>query len=240
MSKAFIAGAGAHFPQASRCFDRFHVMKLYGNAIDAVRKEVVSESGSLPRGAMWVSRGNAANHSEKRLTLRQSICREHTKIGRAIAIRDYLADTWNYAGKQEADEHLKAVISWCFRCRMEPFVKLARSLKTHMEGILGYFKDYTISKRSKRSKRSTDYCSSHAAAHGDTEISPTSKQSHTGLRAALKSMDIRTQPTKCPGESKILRPSHESCITRWTRPFPHHFPIAGRELPAGLRFLDLK
>ena len=145
MSKAFIAGAGAHFPQASLCFDRFHVMKLCGNAIDAVRKEVVSESGSLPRGAMWALRGNAANLSEKRLALRQSICREHAKIDRALAIRDYLADTWNYARKQEADEHLKAVISWCARSRMEPFVKLARSLKTHMEGILGYFKNYTTS-----------------------------------------------------------------------------------------------
>jgi transposase len=145
MSKAFIAGAGEHFPKASLCFDRFHVMKLCGNAIDAVRKEVVSESGSLPRGAMWALRGNAANLSEKRLALRQSICREHAKIGRALAIRDYLADTWNYAGKQEADEHLKAVISWCARSRMEPFVKLARSLKAHMEGILGYFKNYTTS-----------------------------------------------------------------------------------------------
>lgn len=60
-------------------------------------------------------------------------------------MRPFLTDTWNYAGKQEADEHLKAVISWCARSRMEPFVKLARSLKTHMEGILGYFKNYTTS-----------------------------------------------------------------------------------------------
>ena len=44
------------------------------------------------------------------------------------------------------------------------------------------------------------YRSSHAAVHGDTEISSTSKRSHTRLRVALKSMDIRTQPTKCPRE----------------------------------------
>jgi transposase len=49
MSKAFIAGAGEHFPQASLCFDRFHVMKLCGNAIDAVRKEVVRSRGRCPR-----------------------------------------------------------------------------------------------------------------------------------------------------------------------------------------------
>ena len=28
---------------------------------------------------------------------------------------------------------------------MKPFVKLARSLRSHMEGILGYFRNYTTS-----------------------------------------------------------------------------------------------
>lgn len=56
-----------------------------------------------------------------------------------------LADTWNYATAEEARKHLKAVMGWCILSRMEPFVKLARSLKAHMEGILGYFKNYTTS-----------------------------------------------------------------------------------------------
>ena len=36
-------------------------------------------------------------------------------------------------------------MGWCSRSRLEPFVKLARSLKAHMEGLLGYFKNYTTS-----------------------------------------------------------------------------------------------
>jgi len=51
MSRAFIAGAGEHFPDASLCFERFHVMKLCGKAVDAVRKEVSQQSGGLPKGA---------------------------------------------------------------------------------------------------------------------------------------------------------------------------------------------
>ena len=145
MSRAFIAGAGEHFPDASLCFDRYHVMKLCGNAIDAVRKEVMRQPGGLPKGAMWALRGNVENLSEKRLALRQSICHEHAKIGRAMAIKDFLADTWNYATAEDARTHLKAVMGWCSRSRMEPFVKLARSLKAHMEGLLGYFKNYTTS-----------------------------------------------------------------------------------------------
>ncbi len=145
MSRAFIAGAGEHFPDASLCFDRFHVMKLCGKAIEAVRKEVVAQSGGLPKGALWALRGNEENLTEERLALRQSICQEHARIGRAMAIKDFLADTWNHATAEDASKHLKAVMSWCSRSRLEPFVKLARSLKAHLEGILGYFKNYTTS-----------------------------------------------------------------------------------------------
>lgn len=145
MSPSFIAAAGDHFPKASICFDRFHVMKLCGQAIDAVRKEVAAEAGGLPRGALWALRGNVENLKEKQVALREEICREHSRIARALSIRDYLADTWNYATEADAREHLKAVISWCARSRMKPMVKLARSLRSHMEGILGYFRNYTTS-----------------------------------------------------------------------------------------------
>ena len=145
MSRAFIAGAGEHFPEASLCFDRFHVMKLCGNAIDAVRKQVATESGGLPKGALWALRGNEENLSEKSKALRQSICQEHAKIGRAMALRDFLADTWNYADIEGARQHLKEVMNGCSRSRLEPMVKLGRSLKAHLEGILGYFKNYTTS-----------------------------------------------------------------------------------------------
>lgn len=145
MSKAFIAGAGEHFPDARICFDRFHVMKLCGQALDATRKEIARETGGLPRGALWALRGNVENLKAEQLELRESICREHSKIARALSIRDFLADTWNYRDEEDARDHLKAVMSWCSRSRMAPFIALGRSLKRHLEGILGYFRNYTTS-----------------------------------------------------------------------------------------------
>ena len=145
MSKAFIAGAGEHFPDARICFDRFHVMKLCGQAVDATRKDIAREVGGLPRGALWALRGNADNLKEEQLKLRENICREHTTIARALSIRDFLADTWNYRDEGDARAHLKSVISWCSRSRMAHFVALGRSLKRHLEGILGYFRNYTTS-----------------------------------------------------------------------------------------------
>lgn len=145
MSPSFIAAASENFPDASICFDRFHVMKLCGQAVDAVRKEVAAASGGLPRGALWALRGNVENLSADQAGLRESICRNHARIARALSIKDFLADTWNYQEEADARAHLKAVMSWCSRSRMEPFKKLARTLRKHMGGILGYFRNYTTS-----------------------------------------------------------------------------------------------
>ena len=145
MSRAFIAGAGEHFPNAQLCFDRFHVMKICGEAIEEIRKEIVREHGGLPRGAMWALRGNPENLKEEQRQLRAQICKEHGKIARALSIKEFLADMWNYQLREDAEEHFKSVISWCVRSRMKPFVKLGHTLKRHIDGILGYFKNYTTS-----------------------------------------------------------------------------------------------
>lgn len=145
MSRAFIAGASEHFPEAQICFDRFHVMKLCGEALDQIRKDIAKESGGLPRGAMWALRGDPARLREDQRALRELICKEHDKIARGLSLREFLADLWNYQHREDAEEHLKSVLSWCSRSRMEPFVKLGRTLKNHADGILGYFKNYTTS-----------------------------------------------------------------------------------------------
>ena len=145
MSKAFIAGASEHFPDSQICFDRFHVMKLCGEAIEQIRKEISRASGGLPRGAMWALRGNPENLRHDQVKLREQICREHHKIARALSIREFLADMWGYSNATDAREHLSSVIAWCSRSRMQPFIKLARTLRDHMDGILGYFQNYTTS-----------------------------------------------------------------------------------------------
>ena len=145
MSKAFIAGAGEHFPDAQICFDRFHVMKLCGEAVDQVRKETARNCGGLPRGAMWALRGNPENLRQEQVQLREQICHDHRQIARALSIKEFLADMWNYQYADDAAEHLRAVIAWCSRSRLQPFVKLARTIRGHLGGILGYFKNYTTS-----------------------------------------------------------------------------------------------
>jgi len=145
MSQAFQSGVNQHLPNAKKVFDRYHVMALAGNATDEVRREVAREEGGLEKGAMWSMRGNKERLSAKQLEQRERLCRQYAKLGRALSWREFLADTWRYATREEAEEHLQAVYSWGRRCRMEPIKKLCATLKRHWDGILDYYNHWTTS-----------------------------------------------------------------------------------------------
>lgn len=145
MSAAFIKGIGEHLPTAAICFDRFHVMKLCGEAVDQVRKEVAAICGGLPRGALWSLRGNAERLSHSAARLREDLMREHREIGRAMALREYLQDLWRYAARDLAEGHLNSFCTWAQRSRLKPFVRLARTLRRHWDGILNYFNHFATS-----------------------------------------------------------------------------------------------
>lgn len=138
MSAAYQKGVREHLPQARIVFDRFHVMQLAGNAVDEVRKQLHREGAQI-KGAMWALRGNESRLSQQQLQLRHDLCARHKELGRAMALRESLQETWEWPGPASAGLHLKAWCSWAGRSRLTPFKKLAHTLKGHWDGILAYF-----------------------------------------------------------------------------------------------------
>ena len=138
MSPAYQKGVAEYLPQAKVVFDRFHVMKLGGEAVDGVRKDLRAQGVDL-KGAMWALRGNLENLSQEQRELRLQLCAKHKALGRAIALRENLQETWNWPGPFSAEMHLKQWCSWAARSRLEPFQKLARTIKAHWNGILGFY-----------------------------------------------------------------------------------------------------
>ena len=58
MSTAFIAGVKAHFPNSSHTVDWFHVVQLFTNAVDEVRRAEAKET-KLPKATRWATLKNA-------------------------------------------------------------------------------------------------------------------------------------------------------------------------------------
>lgn len=55
MSPAFIAGVEANFPEAHITFDRFHIMKVLGDAVDQVRREEAKTRPELAKSRyVWL------------------------------------------------------------------------------------------------------------------------------------------------------------------------------------------
>jgi transposase len=156
MGKAYLSGVATHLPNAKVCLDRFHVMQLVGKAIDEVRRWLQSAGHDL-KGSLWALRGNAAHLRPKLLETRARLCKEHRELARAFALRDELQAMWDYkdevgadgqithTARTQAKEHLDKWLSWAQRSRLESFVKLARTLKTHGEKILNYYPSYLTS-----------------------------------------------------------------------------------------------
>ena len=133
MSPAYIAGVQTHFPNARIVFDLFHIMKLAGEALDAVRKSLRKQGADLT-GGLWAIRGNEWTRSQEQLDLRRALARTYPTLGRAIALREALQEVL-------ADGDLPSIrwwLGWADRSRLQPFRKLSRTLKEHFHGILAY------------------------------------------------------------------------------------------------------
>jgi transposase len=133
MSRAFEAGARCYFPQARVIFDHFHIMKLAGDALDRVRKDLAAAGADLA-GSIWAIRGNPWTRTQEQLRNRERFIRDYPILGRAVGLRECLQDMLSL-GKEEG---LRRWCHWADRCRLEPFRKLSRTLKSHWKGILAF------------------------------------------------------------------------------------------------------
>ena len=133
MSPAYIAGVKANFPNARIVFDLFHIMKLAGEALDTVRKDLRRRGADL-QGALWSLRGNEWTRTEEQLAQRKELAKHYPVLGRALGLRDTLQDVL-----KEGDlPSIKWWLGWADRSRLEPFRKLSKTLKDHFHGILAY------------------------------------------------------------------------------------------------------
>jgi transposase len=133
MSPAFRKGARKAFPKARVVFDRFHIMQMAGKALDEVRKALRRQGIDL-QGGLWALRGNEWTRTQEQLALRKALCQEHPKLGRAMMLRELLQDIL-------AGEDIESLKWWCTRARrsrLEPFRKLADSIREHWQGVIAF------------------------------------------------------------------------------------------------------
>ena len=139
MSRAYIAGVGKHLPRAEITFDRFHVIQLANAALEEVRRAEVRHEPML-KNSRWMWLKDKHRWSARQMEQHHALSRMHLKTGRAFRLKEALRNIFTeVSNKSEAETLLEGWIRWARRSRLEPFKKLALTLKAHWQGILNGF-----------------------------------------------------------------------------------------------------
>jgi transposase len=140
MSPAYEKGIKAAFPQAELVFDFFHVVQLLTAAVDAVRRRESADFPELLKGTRYLWLKNQENLTDEQVEQRRRLCRGKLQTAKAHGHLAAFQDLLKARNVDEAVSGLKWWHNWVCHSRLPEMIKVARSIKTHWDGIVAYLK----------------------------------------------------------------------------------------------------
>lgn len=142
MWRPYIAATRRWIPHAEAkiAFDKFHVAQRLGDAVDRVRRREHrrrrAHADDRLRGTRywWLRNPEQmdAGQWQAFAPLRQSTL----QTARAWAIKELAMTLWRFRTRGWARKAWQRWLGWALRCRLEPVVKVARSFRKYLWGIL--------------------------------------------------------------------------------------------------------
>jgi transposase len=145
MWEPFIQGTRAAVPEADKkiVFDRFHIAKHLGEAVDQVRRaenrKLVAEGDTRLVGSKHLWLFNEQNVPERRHVEFGKLKHARLKTARAWALKEAFRDFWDLHDEQEGKTFFDHWRSWALRSRLTAMKKVARMIERHLPNILTYF-----------------------------------------------------------------------------------------------------
>jgi transposase len=139
-------------PNALVCLDAFHVVAWATEALDNVRRQMVNrlraggrhDEAAAMKGSRWALLKNPPNLTGNQRTTLASIAKANGGLYRAYLLREQLRAIFACRDSAVARALLAGWIAWAQRCRLEPFVNLAKTIKRYRQLILNAV-DHTLS-----------------------------------------------------------------------------------------------
>ena len=140
MWRPYMDAAAKWLPNARVCFDRFHVARHLGDAVNTVRKQehrrLRAEGDGTLTGTKYLWLESPASMRPERRTLLSRLKDACARTGRAWALKEAASKLWDYVSIGWARKAWLAWTALASRSRLEPMVRAARMVRTHLEGIL--------------------------------------------------------------------------------------------------------
>jgi transposase len=145
MGPAFAASVRSHAPLATICIDPFHAVKLVGEALDTERRKAWNElrHGANPaaakkfKGARWALLKNPTNLSDEQAATLRKLKRRGGDVWRAYTLKEAFRAI--FAGDLDPDAVAELIDRWisrASRCRLPAFVKAAKTIRKHRDGLI--------------------------------------------------------------------------------------------------------
>ncbi len=146
MCDAYENSVRAHVPGAADkiVYDKFHVAKQLGEAVDQVRRaenKVLRAAGDdrlVGSKYQWLR--NPDNFADDQWREFRELRESNLKTARAWALKEQAMLLWNYTSETWAKKHFRWWYRWATRSRLKPMAARARMLKTRLPNILTYLK----------------------------------------------------------------------------------------------------
>jgi transposase len=143
MSGGYEKAIREHAPQAEICFDPFHVVRLGQRAVDQVRRDEWNahershtKTGKWIKGTRWSLLKSPQKQSIPQLALLAEVQQANKPMYRAFLLKEELRLLYQLDDPALAPAHLDAWLAWASRSKLDAFIKLARTIRRHREGIL--------------------------------------------------------------------------------------------------------
>lgn len=145
MGAAFNKSVRDHAPQAVICIDPFHAVQLVTDALDVVRRAAWNELRKLPdqdaakrfKGARWALLKRPENLTDDQSATLRRLRARGGAVWRAYALKEAFRAI--FAGDLDTADVEALLDRWCSkasRSRLDPFVKVAKTIRRFRDGIL--------------------------------------------------------------------------------------------------------
>jgi transposase len=124
-------------------YDKFHVMKYLGTAVDTVRKAenrtLVAAGDKSLSGTKYLWMYSAENLPQRHRERFGELRGADLKTGRAFAIKESFRWFYDYQLRGWGEKHWKAWYFWATHSKLQPVIDAAKTLKRLEAGLLSFF-----------------------------------------------------------------------------------------------------
>ncbi len=146
MSPAYAAAIEAALPEAIFVFDRFHLIKLFNEKLNALRRRLYREMSdqderSALKGARWILLKRPENlnpESSEPQRLARALA-SNTDLAAAYFLKEELSEIWEQDEYDEAEALLRDWIEFAESLEIKEMRDFAKTLRRHALGILAYY-----------------------------------------------------------------------------------------------------